>query len=71
MIKDLSELDKLLKLCRKRGVTDLKLGDIELKLGALPERKGQETHDESDEPEMPDALSPDEMIFFSAGGNPA
>ena len=71
MIKDLSELDKLLKLCRKRGVTDLKLGDIELKLGALPERKGQQSEEEGDEPEMPDALSPEQMVFFSAGGDHA
>jgi len=71
LIKDLKGLDHLLKLCRKRGVTELKLGDIHLTLGPLPERKGQQTEEESEEPDMPDALSPEDLMFFSAGGEPA
>lgn len=36
MIDNLGDLKKLLQLCRKQGVTEIKLGTIELKFGDLP-----------------------------------
>lgn len=36
MIQNLSDLQKLLKLLRKQGVINFKMGEIELKLGDLP-----------------------------------
>lgn len=37
MINDLSELKKLLQLCRKQGVTEIELGSTKIKLGELPQ----------------------------------
>ena len=68
MIKDLGDLDKLLKLCRKRGVTELKLGGVELKLGDLPAPKG--SSEEAEDPETPDAPTLEQLAFFSAGEGP-
>lgn len=34
MVKNLKELAKLIQLCRKTGVSHIKLGDVELQLGA-------------------------------------
>lgn len=36
MINDLNDLKKLLSLCRKQGVTEIKLGAVELKFGDMP-----------------------------------
>lgn len=36
MIESLKDLEKLLKLCRKQGVTEIKLSTVELKLGDMP-----------------------------------
>jgi hypothetical protein len=76
MINDLKDLKALLKLCRNQGVTEIKLGSVELKLGDLPiENTSQqvETEQISDDPyaNFPDGiLSPDALAFYSAGGIP-
>ncbi len=65
MIKDLKELQALLKLCRKQGVTEITLEGASIKFGSLPTRKA--TDDEGDEDDVPtDALSPEQLMFFSA-----
>lgn len=66
MIKDLGELQKILKLCRKQGVTEIKLGDVSISFGPLP-KKAQDAADDLDEPET-DELTPEQLIYFSAGG---
>lgn len=75
MIQDVKDLEKLLKLCRKQGVTELKFGNVEFKLGALPHDKVTQTQDEvtTDNPysNFPDGeLSPDQLMYYSAGGLP-
>lgn len=70
MIKDLAELQKLLKLCRKQGVTEITLGSVSLKLGDLPTRKaGAEKDDEEEEDGGFDSLTPEQQIFMSARGD--
>lgn len=65
MIKDLKELQALLKLCRKQGVTEITLGGTCIKFGALPSRKADESEEE--EGEIPtDGLTPEQLMFFSA-----
>lgn len=65
MIKDLKELQALLKLCRKQGVTDINLGDISIKFGAALLRKSAD--DEPDDDDIPtESLSPEQLMFFSA-----
>lgn len=78
MIKDLKELEKLLKLCRKQGVTELDLGSVSFKLGDLPvEQEKRSTNLSDDLAADPYAnfpqgdLSPTQLMFYSAGGDPA
>lgn len=72
MIENLKDLERLLKLCRKQGVTDIKLGTVELKLGNLPREEAPAEHD----PKNPLAnfpvgeLTPEQLMFYSAGGKP-
>lgn len=76
MIKDLKELERLLKLCRKQGVTQIKLGEVELKLGDLPpeQRRSRDQDDiPTDNPyaDFPDGeLTPEQLMFYSSGGLP-
>lgn len=65
MIKDLKELEKLLKICRKQGVSDIKWGDVELKLGDLP-RDGTESAEES----FPVTPTDEELLFWSSQPDP-
>lgn len=68
---DLKELKKLVKYLRKEGITEFKNGDIEFKLA--PEQPkttkkstkidvSEQINIDTDEP------SPEEMLFWSAGG---
>lgn len=66
MIKDLKELQALLKLCRKQGITEIKLGDVSVKFGDLPKKSSES---EESEDEIPtDELTPEQLMFFSVGG---
>lgn len=75
MIQNLKDLEKLLKLLRKQGVEDFKMGDISLKLGDLPSETSRQVQEEipSDNPfvNFPDGmLTPEQLVFYSAGGHP-
>lgn len=62
-LPDLKELQSLLKLCRKQGVTDITLGALSIKFGDMPyEIKGGERV-AAEEDIGP---SPEEMAFYSA-----
>jgi hypothetical protein len=72
LIESLKDLEKLLKLCRKQGVTEIKLGVVELKLGDLPTEQTV-SMDVSDDPykSFPQGeLTPEQLMFYSAGGVP-
>lgn len=76
-ITDLKELKALLKLCRTQGVTEITLGDIHLKLGELPQEDSASSEpnlaEETQEryANFPDGvLSPEQLVFYSAGGLP-
>lgn len=64
MINDLGELQKLLKLCRKQGVKELKLGDLSLVFGDEPRKQSiaDDSEIETDE------ITEEQMMFLSAGG---
>ena len=76
MISDLKGLEKLLKLCRKQGVTEIKLDGVEFKLGDLPtERVMNEASSEFEYinpyANFPDGeLTPEQLMFYSSGGAP-
>lgn len=65
MIKDLKELQALLKLCRKQGVTEIALAGTVIKFGDLPIKS--DDVEQSDEIPTPE-LTPEQLMFFSAGG---
>lgn len=76
MIQNLKDLEKLLKLLRKQGVQDFKMGEIALKLGDLPAEAGTAQVQEGevlDDPYAnfpPGMLTPEQLAFYSAGGSP-
>lgn len=78
MINDLKELQKLFKLCRAQGITEIKLNGVEFKMGNLPvDKNNQEVYtDVDDSPQNPYSnfpqgeLSPEQLIFYSSGGKP-
>ncbi len=45
MVQNLKDLEKLLKLLRKQGVQDFKMGEIALKLGDLPQEMAAQDED--------------------------
>lgn len=76
MITTLKDLDKLLKILRRQGVVDFKMGEIALKLGDLPiDPVSGRAQDEipTDNPyvNFPQGmLTPEQLAFYSAGGRP-
>ncbi len=75
MITTLKDLERLLKLCRKQGVTEIKLGTVEFKLGEIPmDQSGvKNLAAEVTDPyaNFPDGeLTPEQLMFYSSGGLP-
>lgn len=74
-IESLKDLEKLLKLCRKTGVSKIKLGSVELELGnSIPSElpniaaeTGQDRFANFPQGE----LSNKQLAFYSAGGDPS
>lgn len=75
MIKNFKDLERLIKLCRKQGITEVKYGAVELKLGHMPIEHTTEDEPTKD-PANPYAnfpkgeLTPEQLIFYSSGGAP-
>jgi hypothetical protein len=79
MINDLKDLKALFKLCRAQGITEFKMGTIDIKFGELPRAPGSSVSEQdlsSEDPANPYAnfpqgeLTPDQLVFYSAGGKP-
>ncbi len=74
MIENFKDLEKLLKLCRKQGVTEIDLHGVKLKLGDLPndESRSASISDQEDPlKNFPQGVLTDEqLMFYSAGGVP-
>lgn len=73
MITSLKDLERLLKLCRKQGVTEIKLGIVELKLGDMPNEQSSSLVPDASDPyaNFPNGeLSPEQLAFYSSGGTP-
>lgn len=83
-IDSIKDLDKVLVLCRKRGVQSIKIDNVEFHLGDVPSpvapralrtatqapiyAPGGITADTRID--MPDELSPEQLLMWSTGGNP-
>lgn len=73
-LPDLKALDKIIALCRKRGVKVIKIDNMELTLSdeapSTRGTKGKATHGEQGQVET-DGPSDEDMLYWSAGmGNP-
>jgi hypothetical protein len=66
MIKDLKELDKFLRICRKQGVTEITVDGISVKIGDLRNDAPADNHTHDDI--QTDDLTPEQLVFFAAGG---
>lgn len=74
MIENQKDLEKLLKLCRKQGVTEIVLPTVSFKLGDLPTKHPIESIEDQEDKfaDFPDGpLTPEELTYFANGGNPA
>lgn len=76
-LPDLKDLEKVIDLCRKKGVDAITLGDIRLELGAAPEKKprGRAAKEKPEHDPInpyanfPDGtLTPEQLIHYSSGG---
>lgn len=72
-IDSLRQLDRLMAICRKRGVTSIKIDGIEFLLTEDAPQKAvkrtlQATTDSTGTIETPDALTPEDALFWSASG---
>jgi len=72
MVETIKDLERLLKLARKQGVTEITLPTVSFKLGDLPIKHPNESiedqeMDYSEQLEAP--LTPQELVEFSNGVN--
>lgn len=69
MIQNLKDLQTLLKLCRKQGVSSIKLGGTEVTFGEIPKKPEGTSPDEGDVPDDPLSEEPtiEQLMFLSAG----
>lgn len=72
MVETIKDLERLLKLCRKQGVTEITTPQIAFKLGDLPvKHPDQSIEDQEILEDFPDGpLSNEELTYFANGGQP-
>ena len=76
MVQNLKDLEKLLKLCRRQGVTEINLGSVSFKLGDLPPEKDKSIENNFEDNDDPYAnfpvgdLTSDQLAYYSSGGLP-
>lgn len=64
MISDLKDFERMLRICRKQGVTEISMNGIVAKLGELPSKGA-----EPDNAEIPtDELTPEQLMFYAVSG---
>jgi hypothetical protein len=83
MVKDIKDLEKLLKMCRKQGVQSIRWGDVEFHLGDIPSpvvptAKRLPTPApfipggvDADTKILTDELTEEQMLYWSTGIDPA
>lgn len=75
-LPDLKKLESLLKLCRRQGVTEIKVDCLEFKLGEMSMPAGPRPQEAEPDPTNPYSnfptgdLTPEQLMFYSAGGMP-
>lgn len=62
MINDLKDFEKMLKICRRQGVTEFSFGQLSVKIGDLPIEQKENDSDA----EIPgDSLTSEQMAFYA------
>ena len=77
-IKDLKELEKLFKLCRKSGIKEMAIDGMSFKMDDLPVEMDLNEQSMLDDPMPPnpymdfpqEVLTPDQLAHYAAGGKP-
>lgn len=67
LVKNLKELEKLVKFCRKQGLKSIKVGAFSAELGDLPKSKYLQKK-ESDTPQTTPTYSKEDMLYWSVQG---
>lgn len=75
MIESIKDLERLLKLCRKQGVTKITLPQVSFELGDLPYSESKAIPlDELDADPLAGfpqgVLSNEQLMYYSSGGKP-
>jgi hypothetical protein len=65
VISNLKELQNVLKLCRKFGVTELELNGTKIKLGELPSSRQEVEEEVYEESEMPAVPTNEQLIEWA------
>lgn len=66
-IENLEQLQELIKLCRKNAIAAIEVDGIKLDLSETPKRTRKKKFEERDTNiETPDALTADELLFWSS-----
>jgi hypothetical protein len=71
LVENLKDLEKLLRLCRKQGVSLIEWGGVKLTLGDLPPSPAisQPVEEPSLLESLPEGfLTPEQIMYYSAGG---
>lgn len=62
---DAKDIEKIMKLCRKYGVTSFQSEALTMSFGELPRDKDTGPDEEVS---SPDELTPEQLMYFSVGG---
>jgi hypothetical protein len=80
-LPNLTDLSKVIDLCRKKGVSSITIGELKLEIREEAPQSGYKRRKESHEEIEADAtnpydnfpsgeLSPEQLIYYSSGGTP-
>ncbi len=69
-VTSIKELEKILKLCRRQGVTEITTADFSFKLGELPTKQSTDSIEEPEEhfeSVFDQPLTNEELVAYSNG----
>lgn len=73
-LPNIKELEKLLKMCRKQGITDLTMDGMSFKFGDIPpdnkQVEEQEIETMPDGTPLPPGVTAEQMMFYSSQPDP-
>lgn len=64
-IETFKDLEIIIKLCRKQGVSSIKVDNVELQLGDAPEKQEKLKPGDNTNPEATSGLTEEELMLWS------